>query len=188
MGLLPASVTGVLLLLALSACLCGHEIRLIRSVHAKSNESGDRNVSHSVKPKNNSYKRWRIHLEKSPSDAPRDDECTMALESRFDCARDRVLGQRECEERGCCYSPLPNSGGPPWCFYPPSYHGYAMGPLTPTPQGQAATLTRARPSYLPKDISTLRLDIMEETAGRLHLTVSTQYSAIPLHYSAGIHE
>ncbi|XP_076020739.1 lysosomal alpha-glucosidase [Genypterus blacodes] len=180
MGLLPASVTAVLLL-ALSACLyftqlCGHENRPFRSIHAMSITSRDRHASHSVKTKNNSEKRWRIHLEASHSDAPRDDECTMAPESRFDCARDRVLSQSECEERGCCYSPLPNSGGPPWCFYPPSYPGYAMGPLTPTPQGQAATLTRARPSYLPKDISTLRLDIMEENAGRLHLTLKDPLS------------
>uniref|UniRef100_A0A3Q3J250 P-type domain-containing protein n=1 Tax=Monopterus albus TaxID=43700 RepID=A0A3Q3J250_MONAL len=47
-----------------------------------------------------------------------DTKCTMAPESRFDCARDRLLSQRECEERGCCYVPLPNTVGPPWCFYP----------------------------------------------------------------------
>ena len=48
-----------------------------------------------------------------------------------------------------------------------------MGPLTPTTRGQAATLTRATPSYLPRDISTLRLEVIEEAAGCLHLTVST---------------
>lgn len=61
---------------------------------------------------------------------------------------------------------------PPWCFYPLSYSGYRMGPLTPTSRGQAATLTRPTPSYLPRDISTLRLEILDETEGRLHLTVS----------------
>uniref|UniRef100_A0A3Q0T1I8 Alpha glucosidase n=1 Tax=Amphilophus citrinellus TaxID=61819 RepID=A0A3Q0T1I8_AMPCI len=45
-------------------------------------------------------------------------ECTMAPESRFDCGRDKLLSQSECEERGCCYAPLPDSAGPPWCFYP----------------------------------------------------------------------
>uniref|UniRef100_A0A4W5QX90 Alpha glucosidase n=1 Tax=Hucho hucho TaxID=62062 RepID=A0A4W5QX90_9TELE len=50
--------------------------------------------------------------------------------------------------------------------------GYKMGPLTPTSRGQAATLTRPTPSYLPRDISTLRLEILDETEGRLHLTVS----------------
>ncbi|CAB1457043.1 unnamed protein product [Pleuronectes platessa] len=50
------------------------------------------------------------------------------------------------------------------------YPGYKMGPLAPTMQGQAATLTRAKPSYLPRDISTLSLKVTEEPAGCLHLT------------------
>uniref|UniRef100_A0A4W5R3K0 Lysosomal alpha-glucosidase n=1 Tax=Hucho hucho TaxID=62062 RepID=A0A4W5R3K0_9TELE len=93
--------------------------------------------------------------------------------------------RRECQGRGCCYAPLPQglSGGPPWCFYPPSYSGYRMGPLTPTSRGQAATLTRPTPSYLPRDISMLRLEILDETEGRLHLTLkdpsSRQYE-VPL--------
>uniref|UniRef100_A0A3Q4G932 P-type domain-containing protein n=1 Tax=Neolamprologus brichardi TaxID=32507 RepID=A0A3Q4G932_NEOBR len=45
-------------------------------------------------------------------------ECAMAPESRFDCGRDKLLSQSECEDRGCCYAPLPDSAGPPWCFYP----------------------------------------------------------------------
>ncbi|KAI9514722.1 hypothetical protein NQZ68_030911 [Dissostichus eleginoides] len=100
----------------------------------------------------------------------RADKCTLAPESRFDCARDRLLTQRECGERGCCYAPLPHSAGPPWCFYPSSYPGYKMGPLDPTTRGLEATLTRATPSYLPKDIATLHLEVTEEAAGCLHLT------------------
>lgn len=103
----------------------------------------------------------------------RDSKCTLAPESRFDCGRDRLLSQTECEERGCCFSPLPNSAGPPWCYYPSLYPGYKMGPLTPTSRGQAATLTRDKPSYLPRDVSTLRL-VVEESAGCLRLTVSTE--------------
>ncbi|XP_017317133.1 lysosomal alpha-glucosidase [Ictalurus punctatus] len=107
--------------------------------------------------------------------------CGLPVEKRFDCARDRTVAQAECEERGCCYLPLPQSeySGPPWCFYPASYPGYRMGPLSPTPRGQSATLTRITPSYLPRDISTLQLEVMEEEAGRLHLTLkdpsSTRY-------------
>lgn len=102
-------------------------------------------------------------------------DCGLPVEKRFDCARDRTVSQAECEERGCCYLPLPQSeySGPPWCFYPASYPGYRMGPLSPTPRGQSATLTRVTPSYLPRDLSTLQLDVMEEEAGRLHLTVSS---------------
>ncbi|XP_030645548.1 lysosomal alpha-glucosidase [Chanos chanos] len=100
-------------------------------------------------------------------------KCEIADEDRFDCARDRALSKAACEERGCCYIPLPQSrfGGPPWCFYPPSYPGYRMGPLAPTPRGQAANLTRPVPSYLPGDISVLQMEVMAETAGRLHIAI-----------------
>ncbi|XP_058510616.1 lysosomal alpha-glucosidase-like isoform X2 [Solea solea] len=66
-------------------------------------------------------------------------------------------------------APLANSVGPPWCFYPSLYPGYKLGPFTPSKRGLAATLTRAKPSYLPRDVSTLRLEIIEETTGCLHL-------------------
>uniref|UniRef100_A0A674DQY7 Lysosomal alpha-glucosidase n=1 Tax=Salmo trutta TaxID=8032 RepID=A0A674DQY7_SALTR len=125
----------------------------------------------------------KLTSKQQPDETPIHLSVRPALESRFDCARDRVLSQTECQGRGCCYAPLPQglSGGPPWCFYPPSYSGYRMGPLTPTSRGQAATLTRPTPSYLPRDISTLRLEILDETEGRLHLTdpLSRRYE-VPL--------
>uniref|UniRef100_A0A8C1DSV3 Lysosomal alpha-glucosidase n=2 Tax=Cyprinus carpio TaxID=7962 RepID=A0A8C1DSV3_CYPCA len=93
--------------------------------------------------------------------------------SRINCGCDRSLSRADCEARGCCYVPLPQSGlgGPPWCFYPVRYPGYKMGPLLPTEKGQRATLARSAPSYLPRDIPTLQLDLMPETLGRLHLTL-----------------
>nr|XP_057904994.1 lysosomal alpha-glucosidase isoform X2 [Doryrhamphus excisus] len=102
-------------------------------------------------------------------------QCVMAPERRFDCARDRVLSKRECEQRACCYSPL-NDSRAPWCFYPHSYPGYTMGPLTPTQRGQAATLTRATASYLPRDVSTLYLEETQESAGCLRLTMKDPWS------------
>uniref|UniRef100_A0A672H6P9 Lysosomal alpha-glucosidase n=1 Tax=Salarias fasciatus TaxID=181472 RepID=A0A672H6P9_SALFA len=114
---------------------------------------------------------------------PRARECTAAPESRFACGRDRTLSQEECEERGCCYSPLPSYAGPPWCFYPSLYPGYTMGPLTPTRRGHGATLTRVHPSYLPKDIPVLSLEVIEEDSGCLHLTLkdpSSQRYEVPL--------
>ncbi|XP_059407373.1 lysosomal alpha-glucosidase isoform X2 [Carassius carassius] len=100
-------------------------------------------------------------------------QCGVAVESRISCGRDRSLSRADCEGRGCCYMPLPRSGlgGPPWCFYPVHYPGYKMGPLLPTEKGQRATLARSAPSYLPRDIPTLQLDVMPETLGRLHLTL-----------------
>ncbi|XP_040919429.1 lysosomal alpha-glucosidase isoform X2 [Toxotes jaculatrix] len=180
MGLLSNLTIAVLLAFAFSTCSCNnhslnHETRLVRSVQAKHNEitAHERRVNdNEAKPQNYSVESRGIHPESSQeTDIYRDNKCTMALESRFDCARDRVVSQRECEERGCCYSPLPDSAGPPWCFYPSLYPSYEMGPLTPTTRGQSATLTRANPSYLPRDISTLSLEVIEETAGCLHITL-----------------
>lgn len=105
----------------------------------------------------------------------REPKCTIAPENRFDCARDRLVSRRECEERGCCYAPLPESAGPPWCFHPSFYPGYRMGPFTPTTHGQAATLTRPASSYLPRDISVLELEVTQASAACLHITVSTKH-------------
>lgn len=101
-------------------------------------------------------------------------KCDIIVQNRIDCARDRSLSQADCENRRCCYDPQPKSGfrGPPWCFYPVRYPGYKMGVLTPTKRGQRATLTRSTPSYLPRDISTLQLDMITESSGCLHLIVS----------------
>lgn len=115
-----------------------------------------------------------LRREKSKvSDDFRDPKCAMAADSRFDCARDRPVSQSECEQRGCCYAPVSGFTGPPWCFYPRLYRSYRMGPLAPTKHGQTATLTRAAPSYLPRDVSVLQLDVTEETTDCLHITVST---------------
>ncbi|XP_072549705.1 lysosomal alpha-glucosidase isoform X2 [Salminus brasiliensis] len=119
----------------------------------------------------------RVYLqqkaENSSNHVSDENNCGIAAERRFDCARDRALTQSECEQRGCCYVPLPQSAfsGPPWCFYPVSYPGYRMGALFPTPRGQEASLTRSTRSYLPRDIQTLKLEVMAEEAGRLHLTL-----------------
>ncbi|XP_061159667.1 lysosomal alpha-glucosidase isoform X1 [Syngnathus typhle] len=102
--------------------------------------------------------------------------CLMSPERRFDCARDRALTRRQCEERGCCYFPLNASSKAPLCFYPHSYPGYKMGDLTPTARGQAATLTRASPSYLPQDVATLHLEESQESAGCLRLILKDRWS------------
>lgn len=183
MGLLANFTVAVLLLAsALSTCLylSTHGDRLVRSVYATQSKTKAREMlvfNNPAKAQNSSDETGggRPGGSREP-DIPRDSKCTTAPESRFDCGRDRVLSQRQCEERGCCYAPLPDSAGPPWCFYPTLYPGYKMGPFTPTTRGQAATLTRTTSSYLPRDIPTLHLEVIEETAGCLHLTVSTQYS------------
>ncbi|KAI4821859.1 hypothetical protein KUCAC02_007437 [Chaenocephalus aceratus] len=168
MGLLSHFTAAVLLLLFAFLCfyinhLSIHQTRLVGSVSDQHTEAQTiLGYYYPARPQNKSVETRTV--------ISRADKCTLAPESRFDCARDRLLSRRECEERGCCYAPLPHSAGPPWCFYPSLYPGYKMGPLTPTTQGQEATLTRATPSYLPKDIATLHLEVTEEAAGCLHLT------------------
>lgn len=126
--------------------------------------------SSSAETHNSPEQSKRAQTENAPSSVG--NKCNIELKSRFDCARDKLLSQRECEDRGCCYVPVLDTGGPPWCFYPSLYPGYKMGPFTPTKRGKTANLTRATPSYLPKDVQLLKLEVVEETASCLHITVS----------------
>ncbi|XP_024127392.1 lysosomal alpha-glucosidase [Oryzias melastigma] len=153
--------------------LSNNEVPLVRSVIYKNSEPKAPNTSKSDMHRAT----WRT------SGFTTDRECTVDPESRFDCGRDRVLSQGECEDRGCCFSPLPSPVGPPWCFYPRWYPGYKMGPFSPSRRGESATLTRTKPSYLTEEIPTLTLEVMEESAECLHLTIkdpSTQRYEVPL--------
>ncbi|XP_051686446.2 lysosomal alpha-glucosidase [Oryctolagus cuniculus] len=103
-------------------------------------------------------------------------QCDVPPNSRFDCAPDRAITQEQCEARGCCYAPTRRRPqgpriGQPWCYFPPSYPSYRMQDLSPSEMGYTATLTRATPTFFPKDILTLRLDVLMETDSRLHFTI-----------------
>uniref|UniRef100_A0A3Q2DNX6 Lysosomal alpha-glucosidase n=1 Tax=Cyprinodon variegatus TaxID=28743 RepID=A0A3Q2DNX6_CYPVA len=173
MSILSGITVAVLLLsLSLLACLnrgflFSIESSLIRSVYYGNNEDTAHKKSgyYHLEVPNSDFHPQSIQR----SSSSRDKRCAMALESRFDCGRDRLLSQEECEERGCCYAPLPGLPGPPWCFYPALYPGYNMGPLSPSERGQTAFLNRTSPSYLPKDVSSLSLEVTEETPSCFHL-------------------
>lgn len=109
----------------------------------------------------------------SPRAAPT--QCDLPPDGRFDCAPDKAITQEQCEARGCCYMPArwpPGTQmGQPWCFFPPNYPSYRLENLTTTKTGYTATLIRATPTFFPKDIMTLRLDVLVETESRLHFTV-----------------
>uniref|UniRef100_A0A8C5G4A0 Lysosomal alpha-glucosidase n=1 Tax=Gouania willdenowi TaxID=441366 RepID=A0A8C5G4A0_GOUWI len=145
-----------------------NEVTLVKSVRGgkSTNLAQERLFVNVIKPQNSSQVKRVVEFP-----LPSVHECIVSPGSRFDCGRDRLLSRAECEDRGCCFSPLPLSPGPPWCFYPHMYPGYRLGPFSPTERGQAATLTRETPSYLPKDVSTLSLEVMELNADCLHLTV-----------------
>ncbi|XP_077022277.1 lysosomal alpha-glucosidase [Tamandua tetradactyla] len=115
----------------------------------------------------------REHLG-GPGAAPT--RCDVPPNSRFDCAPEKAITQELCEARGCCYVPAhpgpPGSRlGQPWCFFPPGYPSYRLENLTSTATGYTGTLTRAAPTFFPKDILTLRLEVLMETESRLHFTI-----------------
>ncbi|XP_033702620.1 lysosomal alpha-glucosidase isoform X4 [Tursiops truncatus] len=114
-------------------------------------------------------------------------QCDLPPDSRFDCAPDKAITQEQCEARGCCYMPArwpPGTQmGQPWCFFPPNYPSYRLENLTTTKTGYTATLIRATPTFFPKDIMTLRLDVLVETESRLHFTIkdpTNQRYEVPL--------
>lgn len=103
-------------------------------------------------------------------------QCDISPDSRFDCAPDKAVTQQECEARGCCYVPVSRAPrgpvmGQPWCFFPASYPSYRLENLSSSETGYTATLTRTTPTFFPRDILTLRLDVQMETESRLHFTI-----------------
>ncbi|XP_040845744.1 lysosomal alpha-glucosidase [Ochotona curzoniae] len=113
-------------------------------------------------------------------------QCDVPPNNRFDCAPDRAITQEQCEARGCCYAPTQQAApmGQPWCFFPPNYPSYRLEGLRPSETGYTATLTRDVPTFFPKDILTLQLDVLMETDSRLHFTIkdpAAQRYEVPLH-------
>ncbi|XP_056437700.1 lysosomal alpha-glucosidase isoform X1 [Gadus chalcogrammus] len=178
---------GLLFISALLTCLYVSHVSDYDTIKIRSEEPVGRppaSVNLLEKVRNIFVKIWtdQAGITQQPSDAG-SSKCLMNLDSRFDCSRDRVLTRSECQERGCCYAPLALTSGPPWCYYPRSYSGYKMGPLSPTKRGRGATLVRPTPSYLPRDITTLRLEVIEETPNCFHLTLkdpSSKRYEVPL--------
>ncbi|XP_068007377.1 lysosomal alpha-glucosidase isoform X2 [Melanerpes formicivorus] len=97
--------------------------------------------------------------------------CDLPPAGRFDCGPERLLSREDCEARGCCYVPAGPGPGPPWCFFPQGYRSYRAENLTATATGYTARLRRVAASFLPGDVSCLRLDLALETATRLRFTL-----------------
>lgn len=138
MGLLSHFTVAVLLFaFSLLACLFMNrfftsEARLqIGSVRDEQHDitAHGRLVYNPAKPQNNSSR--GIHPERSQKcNISRGSECAMALESRFDCGRDKLLSQSECEDRDAatplCLTPQDHPGAfTPVCIlaikWDPSY-------------------------------------------------------------------
>ncbi|XP_051878369.1 lysosomal alpha-glucosidase-like isoform X2 [Pristis pectinata] len=96
-------------------------------------------------------------------------------QDRFDCypERDRVVTQKLCEQRGCCFVQVTmDLTGVPWCFYPPNFPSYILGNRTITELGEAGELTRRNKTYYPRDIWKLQLNVMFEADHRLHIKIN----------------
>ncbi|XP_069784428.1 lysosomal alpha-glucosidase [Narcine bancroftii] len=104
------------------------------------------------------------------------DTCrSIPEQDRFDCypERDRVVTQKLCEQRGCCFVQVTaDLTGVPWCFYPPNFPSYVLGNLTPTELGEAGELQRRNKTYYPQDIWKLQLNVMFEADHRLHIKIN----------------
>lgn len=58
--------------------------------------------SSSAEAHNSPEQSKRTQTEDAPSSGG--NKCNIESKSRFDCARDKLLSQSECEDRGCCYA------------------------------------------------------------------------------------
>ncbi|XP_041073054.1 lysosomal alpha-glucosidase-like isoform X3 [Carcharodon carcharias] len=97
-------------------------------------------------------------------------QCNIDTNSRFDCAFNELVDMKKCQARGCCWNPVVNANSP-LCFLPSNYPSYNMDYLSPTITGYTATLSRTEKTFFLNDIMTLQLNVMYETAGRLHFTL-----------------
>ncbi|KAM5135362.1 lysosomal alpha-glucosidase-like isoform 1-T2 [Mantella aurantiaca] len=99
--------------------------------------------------------------------------CSAAPSNRYDCAPERAVRKEECEERGCCYVSEEENlrSGQPACFFPPDYPNYKMADFTQTKYGYSATLRRAKHTFMPNDVMTLRMEVYMETPYRLRITI-----------------
>ncbi|XP_063235719.1 lysosomal alpha-glucosidase-like [Bacillus rossius redtenbacheri] len=113
-------------------------------------------------------------------EAPRADQCTgFANSLRFDCYPEDDASEEKCQNRGCCWrSPDTSSTAServalniPYCFYPQNYGGYKFLNISDAAFGKTAYLQRGTKSYIPNDISIIRIDAKFESQSRLHVRI-----------------
>lgn len=94
------------------------------------------------------------------------DQCSNINDNlRFDCHPEQNATKSKCEARGCCWAVPKQPGlkydkyslGVPSCFYPTNYPSYSV--YNTSHDGKTVFLKRSSPSYYPKDIMLLRMDI-----------------------------
>ncbi|KAF5888798.1 lysosomal alpha-glucosidase-like [Clarias magur] len=102
--------------------------------------------------------------------------CSVVPESwRFDCYPERsvVVTEEMCHARNCCFTRAAGEkNGVPQCYYPPEFPSYALVDINDTETGLSGTLVRYQKTYYPKDIETLRLDVLYESDSRLRVKIT----------------
>ncbi|XP_077579158.1 sucrase-isomaltase, intestinal [Stigmatopora nigra] len=92
-------------------------------------------------------------------------------DERVDCFPDAGASKKNCEQRGCCWSPL-DERNVPWCFFPTN-HGYTVESVEqPNPYVIKANLKRmASPSLFGADIEELSFHAEMQSSNRLHFKI-----------------
>jgi hypothetical protein len=115
-------------------------------------------------------------------------QCDIQIPSqKFDCYPEKSVTEEGCLDRGCCWQKdlsrrLPiqsmnenDTQSPvdvPYCFYPRNFPGYSVDERTDTPLGFSMKLTGKPPTYYPKGVTQLAVDVSYETDQRLHVKVN----------------
>lgn len=103
-------------------------------------------------------------------------QCNINPVRRFDCHPETGASKHTCLVRGCCWSGNPaetvGTNSQPMCYYPLNYPGYTATDLIVTPLGYRLELVRYTPTYYPKNVKVLNVDLMFETSSRLHVKVN----------------
>ncbi|XP_053176409.1 sucrase-isomaltase, intestinal isoform X1 [Scomber japonicus] len=96
---------------------------------------------------------------------------TIPLAERVDCFPDAGASKQQCEQRGCCWSPL-DERNVPWCFFPTN-HGYTVEAMEqPDPYVMKANLKRmASPSLFKAHIEELSLHAEMQSNNRLRFKI-----------------
>lgn len=98
--------------------------------------------------------------------------------ARSDCG---YGNQNDCENNGCCWSPLPVSPiqpASPWCYHPQQISGgYQVVGTAPLPDNQPGISIGLNlydgTAYFGQDFSIVRVDVFYETVNRLRVKVHT---------------
>lgn len=100
--------------------------------------------------------------------------CTVEPGHRSDCG---YLGvsREDCERQGCCWDPVHQLNGIPWCFHRQAQtcHGYSATDIQETPEGLQATLNlKGGCRVYGPDVPQLTLTIDYETDTRVHIKIT----------------